>query len=242
MRTCSLELLTRSWSSVEMASADEGAGQGDQGVVQVEVAFEANGEACELVEQGEGLLDHVAQRAQPLHALGAAGGDDRDDAAPGEFAAQLVTVVALVRKQRVRAVAGPTWPPRHRRDALDQVAGRADVVDVPTSGDHRERDATTVTDQMVLATRVATVDRGRPDPGAPLLARRCAASVTARDQSIAPAACSSASRIRWSWSKIPASLQRLSRRQQVIPEPKPNSAGRSSPSIPVGSTTRIGCR
>src|SRR5512135_3752131 len=103
-----LELLTRSWSSVEPASADEGAAEGDQSLVQVQVAFEADGEACDLVEQGEGLLDHVAQLAQPLHALGAAIGDDRDDAAPGQFTAQSVTVVALVRKQRARAAAGPT--------------------------------------------------------------------------------------------------------------------------------------
>ena len=87
--------------------ADEGAGEGDQGLVQVEVAFEANGEAFELVEQGQGLLDHIAQRAQPLDSLGAAVGDDRDDAAPGQFAAQPVTVVALVRKQRIRAATGP---------------------------------------------------------------------------------------------------------------------------------------
>src|SRR5512135_3549322 len=153
MRTCSLELLTRSWSSVEMASADEGAGQGDQGVVQVEVAFEANGEACELVEQGEGLRDHEAQRAQPLHALGAAGGDDRDDAAPGQFAAQSVAVGAGVRKQRAWAAAGPTPAASHRRDPVDQVAGRADVVDVPTGGDHLEWDATAVAAQMVLGAR-----------------------------------------------------------------------------------------
>ena len=206
------------------------------------MAFEADGEACELVEQGEGLLDDVAQRAKPLGPFGATGGDDRDDAAPGQVAAQPVTVVALVGKQHVRAVAGSTWPPRHRRDAIDQVAGRADVVDVPTGSDHLERDATAVADQMVLATRAAPVDRRGPNPGAPFFARRWAASATARDQSITPAVCSAASRIRWSWSKLPASVQRLSRRQQVMPEPNPNSWGRSSQPMPVCSTNRIPCR
>src|SRR5512135_1843108 len=101
-----LELLTRSWSSVEAVSADEGAGQGDQSVVEVEVVFPPDGEAWELVEQGEGLRDDAAQLAQPRDSLGAAGGDDRDDAAAGQFAAQPAAVVAGVRKQHVRPAAG----------------------------------------------------------------------------------------------------------------------------------------
>src|SRR5512146_1325527 len=95
-----------------------------------------------------------------------------------------------------RAVARSAWPPRHRRYSINQVEGLADVVDVPTGGDHLQRDATAVADQMMLRAWVGTVDRGRSDPGAPFLARSWAASATARDQSIAPAACSSASRSR----------------------------------------------
>jgi hypothetical protein len=44
-----LELLTRSWSlALEVVSTNEGAGQGDQSVVEVEVPFEANGEAVSV--------------------------------------------------------------------------------------------------------------------------------------------------------------------------------------------------
>lgn len=85
------------------------------------MVFPPNDEASELVEQGEGLLDDLAQLAQPFHAPGAAVGDDRDDAAPGEFATQPVAVIAGVREQGVQAAS-------HRGDAVDQVQGRADVV------------------------------------------------------------------------------------------------------------------
>ncbi len=47
----------------ELALADEGAAEGDQGLVQVQVAFPSDGEVFELVESGEGRLDDVAQLA-----------------------------------------------------------------------------------------------------------------------------------------------------------------------------------
>ncbi|GAA4152277.1 hypothetical protein GCM10022285_64500 [Streptomyces tunisiensis] len=44
-------------------------------------AFPADGEAFELVEEGEGLLDDVAERAQAVDVRGALAGDDRQDPA-----------------------------------------------------------------------------------------------------------------------------------------------------------------
>ncbi|SBU94678.1 hypothetical protein YUMDRAFT_05176 [Streptomyces sp. OspMP-M45] len=62
-----LELVTRSWSGLLEASvADEAAGEGDEGVVEFGAAFPADGEALEVVEQGEGLLDDVSQLADAL--------------------------------------------------------------------------------------------------------------------------------------------------------------------------------
>ncbi|WP_215188391.1 hypothetical protein [Streptomyces sp. McG8] len=40
-------------------------------------ALPADGEALELVEQGEGLLDDIAELAQALDVRGALAGDDR---------------------------------------------------------------------------------------------------------------------------------------------------------------------
>jgi len=49
--------------------------------VGVETPFPADGESFELVEQGEGLLDDVAELAQAVDVGVAASGDDGLDAA-----------------------------------------------------------------------------------------------------------------------------------------------------------------
>ena len=66
---------------LEASPADEAAGQGDEGVVEFGAAFPADGETFELVEQGEGLLDDVAELAQALDVRGTLAGDDRQDPA-----------------------------------------------------------------------------------------------------------------------------------------------------------------
>lgn len=71
----------------------------------------------------------------------------------------------------------------------------------------------------------------------------CALSPSsAAGRSSSPAALSSASRMRCSWSKTPAPCHRSSRRQQVCPEPKPSSRGRSCRAMPLWSTYRTPCR
>ena len=64
---------------------------------------------------------------------------------------------------------------------------------------------------------------GPGDFGPPFMARRCEQSITARDQSSAPAVCSSASRFSCSRVQTPALFRSRSRRQQVMPEPNPSS-------------------
>lgn len=48
----------------EASSADQSAGQRDEGVVEFEAALSADGKAFELMEQSEGLLHNVAELAQ----------------------------------------------------------------------------------------------------------------------------------------------------------------------------------
>jgi len=73
--------VARSWAGfLEASPADEAAGEGDERVVQVEASSPADGQAFEPVEQGEGLLDDVAELAQVLDVRGALAGDHRQDA------------------------------------------------------------------------------------------------------------------------------------------------------------------
>ncbi len=67
---------------LEASPADEAAGQGDEGVVQFEASFPADGQALEVVQEREGLLDDVAELSQAVDVRGALAGDHRQDPAP----------------------------------------------------------------------------------------------------------------------------------------------------------------
>ena len=105
----------------------------------------------------------------------------------------LVVVVAAVGVGLVRPLAGPSAAAAHGRDGLDEGHELGDVVAVTASQGDSQRDAVRFGDQMVLGAGTGTVDRARTGFGPPLSARTWELSITALDQSSAPAAFSSAS-------------------------------------------------
>lgn len=76
-----------------------------RGVVEFGSAFPADGQALELVQQGEGLFHDVAELAQALDARGAFAGDDPQDPATSQLMAHGLRVVGLVAEERVGASA-----------------------------------------------------------------------------------------------------------------------------------------
>ena len=149
-------------------------------------------------------------------------------------------VIAAVGVDLVRALTGPAAAAADRRDGLDQRDELGDVVAVAAGQRDRQRDAVRFGDQVVLGAGPGTIDRARAGFGPPFIARMCEPSITRQlDQSSAPAAFSSASSDSCSRCQTPASCQSRSRREQVIPEPKPSSCGRNSHGIPVYRTNKI---
>ena len=63
--------------SFESAEADEAAGEGEEGFVDVVAAVVADEQALEVVEPGEGAFDDPAVAAEPGAVLGLAAGDQR---------------------------------------------------------------------------------------------------------------------------------------------------------------------
>jgi hypothetical protein len=80
------------------------------------------------------------------------------------------------------------------RDALDHRHELGDVVAVAAGQRCLQRDAVRFGDQVMFRASSGTVDRARSGFGQPFMARKCEPSITVRDQSSTPAACSSASR------------------------------------------------
>lgn len=136
-------------------------------------AFPSDGEAFELVEQGKGLLDDVAELAQSLVVRGALAGDDGQDPARAQLFPVGIGVVALVAEQGLGTAAGTARAAGDGRDAVDQGEGLGDVVYVGRGGDDLERSAASVADQVVSTARLAPVDRRRTGVGTPFFSRGC---------------------------------------------------------------------
>lgn len=128
------ELATGSWVGLlETSPTDEAACQGNEGIMEFEASFPSDGEAFELMEEGEGLLDDIAEFAQALDARGALAGNDRHDPACAQFAADCPGVVRLVAQDGLGASSGTARTPGPRRDAVDEGESLRDVVDVRRS-------------------------------------------------------------------------------------------------------------
>jgi hypothetical protein len=128
----------------------------------VRVALPAGPEAAEVVQPGEGALDHPAPAAEAGAVLGAAAGDVRLDAPRPQLAAVFVVVVAAVGDHVVGALARSAALAGDRADAVDEGQQLGDVVAVGAGVGGQQRHPGGVDDQMVLGARAATVNRRGP--------------------------------------------------------------------------------
>jgi hypothetical protein len=204
--------------------------------VQVGAYLVADAQALELVEPGEGPLDHPTGFAQARAVGDAATGDERLDPTLPQQAAVLVEVVAPVGEQ-------PAWPRTRASaqapDRWDRVQERqelCDVMAVAAGQRDGERSAVPVDDQVVLAARPAPVDRRRSGVSPPLSALTCEPSIAESSISSRSAVRSSARRTSCKRSQMPASVQSRSRRQAVTPEQPTTWMGTSRQATPLRST------
>jgi len=202
-------------------------------------AVVADEEAAELVQPGEGALDHPAMAAEAGAVLGVAPRDLRSDPALAELAATAWVVVGAIAGDPVGPPARSADLAAHRRDAIDERNQLRAVVTVTAGERPRERDPAALDEEVMLGARPSAVNRARARRAAPLFACTWLESTTARVHSICPAARSRSSNNRCSRSHTPACCHSSSRRQQVTPEPNPSSCGKCRHAIPVWSTNRI---
>jgi len=139
------------------------AGEGEEGVIEVGMAFVADNEASELVEPSEGSLDHQPVLSKVLTCFDAAPGDAGDDASGSQIAATAGIVVALVGVQFVRPLSRPS---AHLTDWLKRVDGLGPglaVMNIRPGQDEGERQAVTVDQRMALRAGFAAVGWVRAD-------------------------------------------------------------------------------
>jgi hypothetical protein len=138
--------------------------------VDVEAAFPAHGESAELMQQSEGLFNHVAKLSQTFDTVRLGFGDDRFGAAFVAGLAERRAAVGLIGQQGGETASGPARASGDWRVAVEQVEGAFDVGHVRAAGQHVDRGAVAVADQVVFRARLAAVDRRRPCSGTPFFA------------------------------------------------------------------------
>jgi hypothetical protein len=126
-----------------------------------------------------------------------------------------------------------------RRDGVDHALEALAVVDVRRAEREREGDAARVGEDVALGAGPAPVRRAGARLFAPLFAGTLALSRAARLQSMALARPRRLSRTWCRRSQTPACCHSRRRRQHVIPEPQPISAGSISQGMPLLSTNRM---
>ncbi|GLW59637.1 hypothetical protein Kpho01_76470 [Kitasatospora phosalacinea] len=139
--------------------------------MEIGASLVAGAETFELVQPGEGALDHPAHLAQPGPMGDAAPGDQRLDAALPQQAAVLVEVVAPVCVQAPGLAAGASPQSPDRRDGVQQWQELGDVVPVAAGERDGERDSVPVDDQVVLGAGAGAVDGRGADVIPPLTDR-----------------------------------------------------------------------
>lgn len=125
--------------------------------MEIGASFVSDAEPFELVQPGEGALDHPAHLAQSGTVGDAASRDQRLDAALAQQAAVLVEVVAPVCVQTPGFAAGASPPTANRWDGVQQGQELGDVVPVPAGQRHGERGSVAVDDQVVLGAGTGAV-------------------------------------------------------------------------------------
>ncbi len=237
------ECLERLTEPPDLVEADEGAAEDVEGQEDVGAAFVAHAQAPEAVQPGVRAFHHPAVTPEALAVVHASPGDTGPDATDAALLAAAPVVVALVRVQLVRPSSrSAAASVAHWWNGIQRWRQHAAVVLVGRSDQHAKGCASGIDCDVAFAPWPATIRWVWPGSSTPLFAWTDALSRAARRQSSCPAACRRSSSTWCKAAQTPASCQSRRRRQQLMPEPHPISAGSISHGRPDFSTNRIPVR
>ena len=124
----------------------------------VVAAVGSDEQSAAIVEPGEGALDDPAVSAEPGAVFGLSASDHGFHAPLPDEATVLVVVVAAVGQQCLWPSSRPADPAAYGWHPIEQLDQLRDIVAVAAGQRPRERDATTVYEEMVLAAPPAAID------------------------------------------------------------------------------------
>ncbi|TDN42518.1 hypothetical protein C7389_1493 [Azoarcus indigens] len=194
----------------------------------VDAPLEASMQLAECGQPSVGTLNDPAMTPEAVIALDTLACDAIFDASAREVSAASGIVVALVRMQLTWPALGPAWLARHGRQGIDQFFKYHRVMPIGPGDAEDHGDALGVRDEVALTAELAPIRRVGACVRAPRGLGTLAPSTLNRLKSSLSVLRSSLSSLRCNSCHTPACCQSRSRRQHVMPLPKPNSCGSSS--------------
>ena len=176
-----LEPLTK---PLDMAPGDESAAELQEGLVDVGAALITDTQTAHAVQPGESALDNPAVSAQALAGFDAPAGNAGANTATLQILAQVGEIVALVGMHLLGSPARMTRQSPHQRDGFEYRDEALGVVPVGAREHYRERKASGIDGEVVLAAQFAPVGRIRAGFRAPWGSGMLAPSTETRVQSI----------------------------------------------------------
>ena len=226
----------------EKTPADETTAELEKGLMHGRFSFKADSESAKLMQPGKGTLDDPASLTQTAAVLSASTSDLRLDTPASETSTQAIGVVGSIGLESTGFAPRSASLAADTRDGLQQRLGLCHIMSVGLSQNGRKRDTLCVREDVVLAARTTAIGWVRSTFFPAPTERMDELSAMAREKSSLSAPRSSLSNTWCSRSQTRAFCHAFRRRQQVMPQPQPNSLGRSSQGMPVFKTKRIPVR
>ncbi|MBB5503537.1 hypothetical protein HDG37_007779 [Paraburkholderia sp. MM5384-R2] len=205
----------------------------------VGTTLKSSTKTAEPVQPSIGAFDDPTDFAEAATVEFAASGNRCGDAGSVQRSPVLIVVVSPVCINSGRLAKRSATHAANRRDGIDKRKQLRDVVTVRACQDDRERRTVGVGGKVVFGTGSRAIGGVRSSFSPAPTARTEVESMTTREKSIRSAARNFTSRISWSRSQTPACCQSRKRRQQLMPDPQPISAGKSLQRMPLLSTNSI---
>lgn len=218
--------------------ADQDAAKSQKRLMQFRIPLVADPKAAILMQPTKRAFHDPTKDAQTTAMFRIPLCQDRFDAALAQGVPVRFRIVGAISLHAFRALPWSSWFARHGRNPIDQRNKLSYVVAIRGGNLSRQRDAMGVRDHMVLRAFFSAIRGIGTGVRPPKTARTEAESTTARDQSILSAACKCVNKSRCSLAQTPAFCHFRKRRQQLMPQPHPNSWGKYSQGIPVMSTNK----
>ena len=184
-------------------------------------------------------FDYPAIYAKPTSIITPAFSKQRKDSPLTKLLPMRLTIVGPVTQSYIRSLKWSANFSCNWRDTIHQRYQLCHIMSICTGKLYRKRDTIGIGYQMVFRAFFAAIRWIWACFCPPKTALTEVESTIEREKSMMSACRRLSNKVLWILSHIPACCQSFSLRQQVIPEPHPNSCGKSSQPIPVFSTKRM---